>query len=337
MRMVKIDKPKYFIKYMAIGTKITVSDAADYQKIKSHLVSVSKPFFTHDIPEDKTTKFVLSGLPDMDLVEIKHHMTLENVPFLDIKKMKTKSATQHLFIVYFAAKTMKLDTLKQTKALGNVIVKWTPYSNSRNGPTQCNTCQLYGHGSKNCNLPPRCLLCAGSHSKSNCPASKKDQFTPRCCLCNGSHQSNHVECPKRTSYITMRLETSGRYKQHQTPNRNTASHQASSNTQPQQNNVNRPNAWSSLFKNFSQPPPSSSPPPPPPAHNLSNLHQSPANTTGSSHQQHQQNNDLFTMEELINISNELINELSKCTTKIQQFQVVNQLAIKFVFGNRNAP
>lgn len=105
-----------------------------------------------DIPSQKTTKFVLSV-----------HST--NINFLDVKKMNTKRESDSfaLYLVYFNNKTVKLQELKQIKYVLNVVIKWQPYIPSKNGPTQCNNCQLHGHGSKNCSLPPRCAKCAGKH------------------------------------------------------------------------------------------------------------------------------------------------------------------------------
>lgn len=49
----------------------------------------------------------------------------------------------------------------------------------------------------------------------------------------------------------------------------------------------------------------------------------------------QPNTDLFTAEELLQLTMTLITDLSKCRTKIEQFQVVSNIAIKFVYAKPN--
>lgn len=66
----------------------------------------------------------------------------------------------------------------------------------KTGPSQCHTCQRFGHGSQNCGNYPRCVKCAGSHRTSDCQKTR-DQ-TPTCANCNGSHTANYRGCPSYT-------------------------------------------------------------------------------------------------------------------------------------------
>lgn len=58
-------------------------------------------------------------------------------------------------------------------------------------PMQCTTCQVYGHGTKQCASPPRCMMCSGQHSTSQC-----SNTTRICALCRGGHCANSLLCPK---------------------------------------------------------------------------------------------------------------------------------------------
>lgn len=58
-------------------------------------------------------------------------------------------------------------------------------------PRQCSRCQAYGHGKKQCALLPRCLICSGQHSASQC-----SNTTQKCALCGGNHCANSSLCPK---------------------------------------------------------------------------------------------------------------------------------------------
>jgi hypothetical protein len=66
----------------------------------------------------------------------------------------------------------------------------------KTGPSQCHTCQRFGHGSHNCGNQPRYVKCASCHRTSDCQKTR-DQ-TPTCVNCNGPHTANYRGCP---SYI----------------------------------------------------------------------------------------------------------------------------------------
>lgn len=337
-----INKKNYLIKYMSIGTKISLDNNNNFQIVKDYLKAIKTPFFTHDIDAEKTKKFVLSGLHDIQTSEIKLLLAEQNIKCLDVKKMNTKSDYKCLYIVYFDDKTMKLDTLQKIKSLDNIIVKWSNYIVAKNGPTQCNNCQLYGHGIKNCNLPTRCLLCGGPHNKANCTHANDDvdDFTPKCCLCNGSHQSNSSDCPHRNKYIQMRQTTSGRFKKTPiNPGFNNQQHLLDNRSFP---NLSLPkqslqSTWSSTVMTSQ---------PKPPAVTQPQRAQSPQPSTSGTHNKYnpqhsslnnQLNTELFSIDELITISNTLIMELSKCKTRADQYNVLTKLAFQFVYGVNNGP
>jgi hypothetical protein len=75
-------------------------------------------------------------------------------------------------------------------------LKITVESYKKSGPSQCHSCQKFGHGSKNCGNSPRCVKCAGSHSTNVC-TKPRDQ-APTCANCNGAHTANFRGCPSYT-------------------------------------------------------------------------------------------------------------------------------------------
>lgn len=213
--------------------------------------------------------------------------------------------------MYFARNSVTLNQLKDIKSLQNVIVKWSPYVA---GPTQCNNCQLYGHGNKHCHLTPRCLICGNNHTKANCPKAL------------GHHYANDPRCSKRTEYINMRLATSTRNYQKSSSNvpnvrgivtsRTTASSSSSSatiNQRPIPTRITSPTSDST---------------PRPSYENI--LSSQPEQILHS-------NEDLFTAEELIELTMTLITDLSRCRTKDEQIRAVSNLAIKFVYTKYHGP
>ena len=61
-----------------------------------------------------------------------------------------------------------------------------PYVNE---PIMCYNCQRLGHRSINCKAKMRCLLCGGSHNKSECEATEH-----KCVHCGGPHTANSKNC-----------------------------------------------------------------------------------------------------------------------------------------------
>lgn len=301
------------IKYMSIGIKTLFESIEDYNTFIDILKESKTNFFTHDIPSEKSTKFVLSGLPEFDINYIKEGLTEANVPFHEVKKMNIKIKRfdqQALYLVYFT-QNIKLSDLKKSKSVLNVIVDWRPYTVSRNGPTQCNNCQLYGHGEKNCWLPPRCCNCGKDHKSLYCPVYKEASFTPKCCLCGSNHSSKDRVCPKRNDFMLIK---SNNHRNIRSKNTNTVTNSSvrfttTNHRTTQQSPLVSPNRqFSSWFNNsttvLQQPPP---------------LTQAQSSST----------DNLFSAEELIQITTELIASLRSCKTSIDQFAAITKIAIKF--------
>lgn len=197
-----------------MGIKVFCTTIADFEAICKTLKTKNIQYFTHDVVSNKSQKFVLSGLPNFPIEEIKAALLHEGLKINDVKKMRTKSENENyaLFLVYFDNSSITLQGLRKVKFILNAVVGWKPYQQARNGPTQCNNCQLYGHGNKNCHLQPRCAKCGLKHHTTTCMKDQQPQlessFIPKCCLCGGEHSSKDRNCPKRVSYMNMKINQS---------------------------------------------------------------------------------------------------------------------------------
>jgi hypothetical protein len=112
------------------------------------------------------------------------------------------------FILYFTKGSIAISSLREIKAISNVIVRWTYYDSKRHGPTQCRRCQMWGHGSSNCHLDPACVKCAGPHETSACTVSATGAKVPedqlKCVNCQQKHSANYGGCASRQNYIISR-------------------------------------------------------------------------------------------------------------------------------------
>lgn len=351
MNQIGIPTTAYYTKYISIGIKILISDIENYKKAIKALTESKQIGFTHDIPSEKTVKFVLSGLPEFPIDYVKQGLEENDLKFVDIKLMNLKLKRyeqQASYIVYFENKSIRLSDLSKIESVHNVMVTWHPYVSARNGPTQCNNCQLYGHGARNCFSPPRCMNCGGKHKTEECLKDMDpiQNFEPKCCLCAGSHTSNDRNCPKRLEYINLRVKAATKTSK-QTARRNFAP----------ENNLNfsnkfypplRPVKPNQPFSRWFQPnqpaEQSQQSSRPHQSFELPSMTQStntqqqsflpsqaprPAQYSTQEHRNNVPNDCLFSAEELIGISKDLIIALRSCRSKMDQFDAILSVALKF--------
>lgn len=347
MSKIGIPTTAYCTKYISIGIKIFMRDIDNYRKALTELKTLKKIGFTHDIPSEKTLKFVLSGLPEFPIEYLKEGLQEHKLRILDIKIMnlkRTRYEGQANYIVYFPNNSISLSELNKIGTVHSVIVKWRPYVSARNGPTQCNNCQIYGHGAKNCFSPPRCMSCGGKHKTVECPCSSdpNQKREPKCCLCAGPHPSNDRNCPKRVQYINIRIKAATKTTEKgpntaATPNFNNTNfpplRPVNANTpfskwlQPHQ--LSKPNQTSShpLQSNYVQAPQNH--------HSVDSrrTNSSPQTTNPTQRHDFSSSDSLFTIEELISISKELILALRSCRSKMDQFDAILSVSLKFGVHN----
>lgn len=322
---------KYTLKFTSVGIRINIANIDEYKTILNTLKSPTHgmSYYTHDT-NDMPQKFVIKGLPPQEKNdELLGKLAEINLVPTEIKKMTIKTPTYHNqsnYIIYFPKGTTKLSDLQKIKYVSNVVVVWQHYRSPK-GPTQCHNCQMFGHGSRNCTLAAKCVKCGGNHQTSactvDCNANNKQHL--KCVNCNQQHAASYSQCPSRIEYVNMR---------HRQSTRNAPAAQRNiSNTAPA--------AARNAPRQFYQPPP-----PLPPALNnthfpslptfsstlrqnsrpsTSNPHQRPAND----HASQPNNNDLFNTQELFGIFQELTNKLKTCRSRVDQIQVITELAFNY--------
>lgn len=85
MRKIGIPQTAYCTKYISIGIKIFIRDIENYKKAIKELTDSKQIGFTHDLPSEKTSKFVLSGLPVFSIDYLKEGLQDHNLQYLDVK------------------------------------------------------------------------------------------------------------------------------------------------------------------------------------------------------------------------------------------------------------
>lgn len=60
---------------------------------------------------------------------------------------------------------------------------------------------MFGHGSFNCNIAPKCVRCAGDHLTANCALAKNNPKNLNCVNCGGKHTASNKNCPTYKQHI----------------------------------------------------------------------------------------------------------------------------------------
>ena len=172
-----------------------------------------------------------------------------------------------------------------------IKVRWDYQKANKSKLTQCYNCQMFGHGSSRCKVKTFCAKCAGNHKTTECNST-----VFKCANCNGAHKAMSPDCPSRANYVEIRQRV-----------------QPKRIPRPVIKNQNSNTNYNTNFPN--------------------SLHQKATPTVNSwgNTQTENQNNNLFSFEELKNLTVELISNLSKCKSRADQFEVITSLACKFLY------
>lgn len=304
---------KYSIRKISIGLKLFCDKKEDFDLICDSLKSKFE-YFTYGSKDEKPYKAVLLGLDKFDPVIIKKKLNDLKLPCLDVK-LVTKSNgpynEQAIYIVYFQRKSITMKELRQKYSVIDYIkVKWDFQRNGSRSPkiTQCHNCQMFGHGSSRCCVKTFCANCAGNHKTAECTSQ-----TVMCANCKEPHKSLSPECPFREKYQQIRQRyqpRSSRFRQQLSHNNSRFNNNNANYSSDFPNNLNQGATTSNREWNHQR------------NNNFNNNH----NTNGNNNA-----NNLFSLEEIRNLTLELISNLKRCKCKADQFEVITSLACKFIY------
>lgn len=201
--------------------RILAETLLGHKSLLEYLTKKLYKFYTYDTKTERPFKVVLKGLTnDQSLDEIKHDLK-ELLGFAPsqvilMKKRSVDNNRQHSgisqenYLIHFNRNEINnLKILEKARVLFHVRVKWEHFrkhgGNVQN-LTQCRKCQGWGHGTKNCNMDAKCMICGDpSHDKDNCPM-KEATVNFKCANCGGNHKSNFWECPIRQKILKARTQ-----------------------------------------------------------------------------------------------------------------------------------
>ena len=153
----------------------------------------------YPLPEDIQPRLVLKGIPPNMPEDIRADLIAQNIQVTTVSQLTKKDRiTQEIvtkypvYIVTLPPGT-ELRNVYRIQKLCHCIISWERFKNSR--PIQeCFNCQAFGHSSKFCGKPARCVKCDKPHSTKEC--TKPPGTPPKCTNCSGDHPANFTGCPK---------------------------------------------------------------------------------------------------------------------------------------------
>lgn len=170
---------------------VTTTDEYQFRALQKCLVDQTIEFHTFKLPEERTLKVVIKGI-FRDITEDEVKTELENRNFKVQLVRRFGSADRPLPICMVILN--QTETAKNIFNITNLFyVQITVESYKKSGPSQCHSCQRFGHGSSNCGHPPGCVKCAGNHHTRDCTKTLIKE--PTCCNCGEAHTANYSKCP----------------------------------------------------------------------------------------------------------------------------------------------
>lgn len=297
-------KINYKLKISGIGVKIFTENVDDFALLCSKLSELNVEFFSHSPGEDKLFKLMLHGLPEFPTNEISEHLKSQNnVTVTKITMLKSEGSFKRYLVLFDPKENSKAD-IKNIKVILNHIIRWLPAKRINRGPTQCFNCGMYGHGISACFRKPKCILCGGDHISKECSfGESNDQRVFKCHNCRANnlqhnHKANDPQCPSRQKYMEIRASANNKKK----------SGQISTPQYVHSNNLFPPLPPPPLMRTFAD-----AAKPQLQKQRTTNIRQAQSNA---------HENDLFTFAEISEIMLSCVNELAKCTSKIDQMRVV---------------
>lgn len=287
-------------KSTSIGTKLFPVSLEKFEACKKTLIEKKIEFHSFNSKENKLFTVFLYGLPKIETSEIIDELKSYNVIPSSVAETTTKysSVNNAVYKVQFVRKNFIPNSLKNIKTIANVVISWRKYKQKKNDkPTQCWNCLMYGHGGEHCHRLPACMICANQHHTNQCPLNNNNKrpavFTCFNCKKHGKertdHSANDINCPLRAHYLEARANATSRNVRHSTVVKST-----------HQPNIQPTNSVS--FNN-----------------NNNNNHLS---NSGSYAGCMRGNNSLFSINDLFEIFTSTLEDLKRCTSKIEQMQVV---------------
>lgn len=183
-------------KFVGDAIHVRCDSSGRFRELQTHLKQQKICFHTFQLKSERELKVALRGLrhdtPPEDIIEDlqSEGFTPTAATILSRNEGGGKKPT-NTFLVRLR-KVGSWGKIWDLRKLLGVAIRVEEF-HPKPGLPQCYRCQNFGHASFNCNLPVRCVKCAGNHYGRECPLPPSHE--PQCCNCNGQHVASWRGCP----------------------------------------------------------------------------------------------------------------------------------------------
>jgi hypothetical protein len=324
-----LDNEKCIFKRTSIGTKVLCKDQACYDKCIELLNTKLFEYHSYRNKANRLLTVYLHGLGKGLTSVVKNELTeLKKVP-VAINEIQTSNndPCNGLYKAQFKRAEVTLGQLRSIEKINRTVVSWKPHRPRISGaPMQCYRCLMFGHGGENCKRAIACMDCASrDHLTRNCPSKNNNGVTEvKCFNCisnnissNLNHRANDPSCPCRQQFLKIRQNAVNKLSvtkanTHQQFNLESNSFpeltsRSNNNWYFNRNPVYAPSTSSQksttsyaeqVKRSFIQPTPTL---------------------------EYEENEDLFTIDELLDIFLTAVLELKKCKSRIEQIKILKNL------------
>lgn len=177
----------------------------DYKNVQTKLKSSGIHYITFTPPSEKQKRVVMKGISgDYEEKDVLEDLKTQSQDVLNVTRMKSKRNGQltelNMFLVSLkpTASVAKFAKSVQFCCHHKITLEHFVKPISQRG-TQCYNCQQYGHVSRNCGQPYKCVKCDQNHQYGQC--QKMEEAPPVCANCHGPHTASFRGCPEAKKYL----------------------------------------------------------------------------------------------------------------------------------------
>lgn len=196
----KYDKD-YHLEYKGSNrVKIQCYSAQSHHAVKGGLLTENAVFHTFTRKDEKSPKAVIKGLPAYLKETLAADLEHLGFPGATVVPIKTNRTLQCPPMLVHLPSGTNMAKFKQIRYIASCAITVQRYKSSNTLGTQCYRCQGFGHASRNCNRPARCVKCSLAHPTAQCPSTGFIEDV-RCCNCQQNHPANYSKCKERIKYL----------------------------------------------------------------------------------------------------------------------------------------
>lgn len=173
--------------------QVQVASADHFRAATRRLDALQVPYHTYALPEEKTIRAVVKGIPEgISCEEIQQELD-ELLPIISVTCLKKRADRAALPVVLVQLSRNGGEKIYELSRLMGLVVTVEPHRR-KHQVGQCFRCQGFGHSARCCRADPRCVKCGKAHLSYTCRKPRKEAAT--CANCGGDHPANYKGCPK---------------------------------------------------------------------------------------------------------------------------------------------